>query len=95
MKKSIWKQNLKDRSGRSKYLTKALKRDDPEELQWMLHDVVKANGWVGEVSRDAGLSEWRLRLMLMDEEEAWKLTRLSRVMGALGLRLLISPKGGK
>ena len=82
---------LKDPKGAARYLTRMLADDEPANVQGALHDVVRARGGTKVVATRAGVSEWRLRLMLWDQEEALKLVRLAGLMKALGLRLVTQP----
>jgi DNA-binding phage protein len=84
---------LKTPKGAARYLTKMLTEDEPANVQGALNDVVRAQGGVRATAKRAGLAEWRLRLMLWDEEEALKLVRLAGLMKALGLRLTARPEG--
>jgi DNA-binding phage protein len=72
-----------------------LQEDEPANLQGALADVVRAQGGLGKVAARVKMSEWRLRLMLWDQEEAWKLVRLMGLMKALGLRLTARPEPGR
>jgi DNA-binding phage protein len=83
---------LKNNQIKGRYLTQALLKDEPEEIQLMFQDVIRASGGILKVSRKAGVSEWRLRLMLQDSEEGWKLKRLQEVCQAIGLQLVVLPQ---
>jgi DNA-binding phage protein len=80
---------LKDPGHAGRYLTKALEVGDPANLQGALLDVIRARGGYHRVAAKAGVSEWRLKLMLWDEEECWKLIRLAKLLAGMGLRLVI------
>jgi DNA-binding phage protein len=80
---------LKGLNEKGKYLTQALKKEDPEEMQLMFQDVIRANGGMKRIAKKAHLSEWRLQLILKDSEEAWKIKRFQEIIQALGLRLVI------
>jgi DNA-binding phage protein len=80
---------LKDPGHAARYLTKALEVGDPANLQGALLDVIRAQGGYHQVAARAGVSEWRLKLMLWDEEECWKLIRLAKLLAGMGLRLVI------
>jgi DNA-binding phage protein len=80
---------LEDPGHAARYLTKALEYGDPANLQCGLLDVIRARGGYQTVASKSGLSEWRLKLMLWDEEESWKLIRLTKLLKGMGLRLVI------
>ena len=80
---------LKDPGHAARYLTKALEVGDPANLQGALLDVIRAQGGYQQVAARSQLSEWRLKLMLWDEEECWKLIRLAKLLAGMGLRLVI------
>ncbi len=82
-------EKLKDQGHAARYLTKALEYGDPANLQGALLDVIQARGGYHVVASKSGLSEWRLKLMLWDEEESWKLIRLAKLLKGMGLRLVI------
>jgi DNA-binding phage protein len=88
MKAKISKK-LKDLNQKGKYLTRALKKEDPEEMQLMFLDVIRVNGGIKRIAKMAHLSEWRLQLMLKDPEEGWKIKRFQKIIQALGLQLVI------
>ena len=52
-------------------------------------DVIRVRGGYHAVASKSGLREWRLKLILLDEEEAWKLIRLAKLLKGMGLRLVI------
>jgi DNA-binding phage protein len=80
---------LEDPGHAARYLTKALEKGDPANLQGGLLDVIRARGGYHRVASRSELSEWRLKLMLWDEEESWKLIRLTKLLKGMGLRLVI------
>lgn len=80
---------LKDGKGAARYLTRALEKGDPANLQGALLDVIKARGGYHRVAAASGMSEWRLKLILWDDEECWKLIRLYKLLQGMGLRLVI------
>lgn len=82
-------EKMKDPGHAARYLTKALEYGDPVNLQCGLLDVIRAQGGYHEVASKSGLSEWRLKLILFDEEECWKLIRLGKLLKGMGLRLVI------
>jgi hypothetical protein len=41
------------------------------------------------VAARSGMSEWRLKLILWDDEEAWKLLRFYKLLKGMGLRLVV------
>jgi DNA-binding phage protein len=93
--KNAWKRKFRNKAWVARFLTKALDKDEPAELQGALFDVVQSRGGIEAVAKKAGLVEWRLRLMLWDEEEAAKLMRMETLARALGLRLVMLPAGKK
>ena len=80
-------QRLKRPREAGRYLTRALNQEEPAELQGRLLDVVHAHGGFGRAAKKAALSEWRMRLVLWDEEEARKILRLCAILRGFGLRL--------
>ena len=82
---------LKEAKGAAQHLTRALEKGDPANLQGALLDVIKARGGYHRVASRSGMSEWRLKLMLWDEEESWKLIRLGKLLNGMGLRLAVRP----
>ncbi|HEV2354648.1 MAG TPA: hypothetical protein VGR89_10410 [Puia sp.] len=80
---------LKDPTKAARYLTRALEYGDPANLQGGLLDVIRARGGYHVVAAKSGLSEWRLKLILWDEEESWKLIRLEKLLNGMDLRLVI------
>jgi DNA-binding phage protein len=82
-------EKLKDPGHAARYLTKGLEYGDPANMQGGLLDVIRARGGYHVVAARSGLSEWRLKLMLWDEEESWKLIRLAKLLNGMGLRLVI------
>lgn len=83
---------LKEAKGAARYLTKALQQGDPANLQGALLDVIKARGGYHRVAAASGMSEWRLKLILWDDEECWKLLRLYKLLNGMGLTLLVAVK---
>jgi len=88
-KKRVWKRRLRNRKWAGRHLTRALNQSEPEEVQGALYDVIKAQGTLEKVAAKSGLSEWRIKLMLYDDEEAWKLVRLASVLWGMGLKLVV------
>ena len=88
---------LKEAKGAARYLTRALEKGDPVNLQGALLDVIRARGGYHKVAAASGMSEWRLKLILWDDEECWKLIRLGKLLNGMGLRLAVRPddKGSK
>lgn len=90
---------LKDPARAARHLNKALEVGDPANLQGALLDVIRARGGYHQVAAQAQMSEWRLKLILWDDEEAYKLIRLYRLLNGMGLRLVVAvkeePKAGK
>jgi DNA-binding phage protein len=82
---------LKESKGAARYLTKALEKGDPVNLQGALLDVIRAKGGYHRVASRSGMSEWRLKLILWDDEEAWKLLRFYKLLNGMGLRLAVRP----
>jgi len=82
-------EKLKDPGHAARYLTKALEAGDPANLQGALLDVIQAQGGYHVVAAQGGLSEWRLKLMLWDDEEVYKLIRLAKLLKGMGMRLVI------
>src|ERR1035441_18052 len=82
---------LKEAKGAAQHLTRAFEKGDPANLQGALLDVIKARGGSPRVASRSGMSEWRLKLMLWDEEESWKLIRLGKLLNGMGLRLAVRP----
>lgn len=85
---------LKEGKGAARYLTKALQQGDPANLQGALLDVIKARGGYHKVAAASGMSEWRLKLILWDDEECWKLLRFGKLLEGMGLVLAVR-LGGK
>lgn len=85
---------LKEAKGAARYLTRAVRQGDPVNLQGALLDVIKARGGYHKVAQMSGMSEWRLKLILWDDEECWKLLRLAKLLDGMGLVLAVRP-GGK
>ena len=86
---------LEDPGHAARYLTKALEKGDPVNLQGALLDVIKARGGYHKVAAASGMSEWRLKLILWDDEECWKLIRLGKLLNGMGLRLAVRPDDKK
>ena len=82
-------EKLKDSKETARYLTKALEQGDPANLQGALLDVIRARGGYHVVAARSGMSEWRLKLILWDDEEAWKLLRFYKLLKGMGLRLVV------
>jgi DNA-binding phage protein len=82
---------LKEAKGAARHLTRALEKGDPVNLQGALLDVIRARGGYHRVASRSGMSEWRLKLILWDEEECWKLIRLGKLLNGMGLRLAVRP----
>ena len=80
---------LKEAKGAARHLTKALEQGDPANLQGALLDVIRAKGGYHVVASRSGMSEWRLKLILWDDEECWKLLRFWKLLNGMGLRLVI------
>ena len=83
---------LKNPKGAARYLGRMLAQDEPAEVQGALSDLVRAQGGVRATAKRAGLAEWRLRLMLWDEEEGRRLVRLAALVRAFGVRLTAKPE---
>lgn len=79
---------LKDPARAARHLSKALEVGDPANLQGALLDVIRARGGYHKVAAASGMSEWRLKLILWDDEECWKLIRLYKLVAGMGLRLV-------
>lgn len=88
-------EKLKHPKGAARYLTRALEKGDPANLQGALLDVIKARGGYHRVAAQSQMSEWRLKLILWDEEECWKLIRLGKLLNGMGLRLAVRPDDKK
>lgn len=86
---------LKEAKGAARYLTKALEQGDSANLQGTLLDVIRARGGYHVVASASGMSEWRLKLILWDDEECWKLIRLGKLLNGMGLRLAVRPDDKK
>lgn len=82
---------LKEAKGAARHLTRAVRQGDPVNLQGALLDVIRARGGYHRVASRSGMSEWRLKLILWDEEECWKLIRLGKLLNGMGLRLAVRP----
>ena len=80
---------LKDPTKAARYLSRALEVGDPVNLQGALLDVIRARGGYHRVAAASQMSEWRLKLILWDDEECYKLVRLYKLLKGVGLRLLV------
>lgn len=85
---------LKEAKGAARYLSRALRQGDPANLQGALLDVIRARGGYHKVAAQSQMSEWRLKLILWDDEECWKLLRFGKLLEGIGLVLVVRP-GGK
>ena len=83
---------LKEAKGAARYLNRALRYGDPANLQDALLDVIRARGGYRKVAAQSQVSEWRLKLMLWDAEESWKLIRLGKLLNGMGLKLAVAVK---
>jgi DNA-binding phage protein len=90
-RKSAWIRKFKNKAYAANFLTKALEISEPENLQFILLDVVKANGGYRQVADENGMNEWGLKLMLWNEEEYWKFLRLARLLKSMGLEITLTP----
>ncbi len=72
-------------------MTAALEGDDSMNLQYVLVDVIEANGSFPMVSDRCGTSEEALRVMVHDQTEHWKFLRLTRLLKSLGLEVSFTP----
>lgn len=90
---------LKDPARAARHLNKAFEVGDPANLQGAMLDVIRSRGGYHVVAAQAQMSEWRLKLILWDDEEAWKLLRFHKLLAGMGLRLVVAvkeePKAGK
>lgn len=84
---------LKDPARAARHLTKALEVGDPANLQGAMLDVIRSRGGYHVVAAASGMSEWRLKLILWDDEEAYKLIRLYKLLNGMGLTLVVAVKG--
>jgi len=92
MKGNLSKQ-LKDPTKAARYLSRALEYGDPDNLQGAFLDLVKAQGGYQRVAARSGMNEWRVKLILWDEEESWKLLRLYKLLRGMGVRLVAVSDG--
>ena len=83
---------LKNPKGAARYLGRMLQDDEAANVQGALSDLVTAHGGVKATAKRAGLVEWRVRLMLWDEEEGRRLVRLAALVRAFGVRLTAKPE---
>ena len=79
MKENFGKK-LKDPTKAARYLSRALEGGDPAKLQGALLDVIRARGGYHKVAEASQMSEWRLKLILWDDEERLKLLRLYKLL---------------
>ena len=86
---------FKDKAYAAQFLTAALEGDDSMNLQYVLVDVIEANGGFNMVADRCGMSEEALRVMVHDETEHWKFLRLARLLKSLGLDLTLMPSEEK
>ena len=82
-----------DKAYAAQFLTAALEGDDSMNLQYVLVDVIEANGGFSKVADRCGMSEEALRVMVHDETEHWKFLRLARLLKCLGLEVSLKPEG--
>jgi DNA-binding phage protein len=92
MKEKLSK-SLKDPTKAARYLNRALEYGDPDNLRAAFLDLIRAKGGYHRVAAESGLSEWRIKLILWDDEESWKLLRMDKLLKGMGLRLMAKPRG--
>ena len=81
---------FKDKAYAAQFLTAALEGDDSMNLQYVLVDVIEANGGFSKVADLCGMNEEALRVMVHDETEHWKFLRLARLLKSMGLNLTMT-----
>jgi DNA-binding phage protein len=89
------KRKFRDKEWVARYLTQALEKGDPINLQCALLDVITAQGGYRQVATKCGLSEWQLKLMLWDEGEFYRIIRLARLFEGVGVNIDLSTKRHK
>ncbi len=87
MNEKVSKQ-LRDPTKAARYLNRALEYGDPDNLQEAFLDLVKAQGGYHRVAVRSRMNECRVKLIILDEEESWKLLRLYKLLQAMGVRLV-------
>ena len=85
---------FKDKSYAAEFLTAAFEGDDSMNLQYVLVDIIEANGGFFKVADRCGMSEEALRVMVHDETEHWKFLRLVRLLKSMGLNLTMTSDKG-
>ena len=86
------KLKFRDKEWVARYLSKALEKGDPMNLQCALLDVIKAQGGYRQVATKSGMSEWQLKRMLSDEVEFYRIVRFVKLFENMGINIGSSTK---